>query len=398
MGATVRSWIARPILNPDLTDDPSLEDVYVGVLKQKKDISTAIQSISSILPGFQHLKRCSSNRLLLAPLNCSKISAEMENSTEKCILTEEKLKIMLREKGFDLSLLEDNFQILKVPARRVKTKAQATRASNIWPLNFHPDPNIECLIDGSIFTEHQLNLIERYMNVAVEAAKLEAVGDQNCNGSAVIVDPEDGRILAIAASKIDQHPMWHAAMLVVDLVAKLQGGGAWKLESKFEQSSDNSETIDSTDKIENYVTREINIKRKYVEEAPLYYPTSLTKINLPKEESLASSAIRRGRRNNNSSHKSEQTATNTEKCGPYLCTGYWAFLLMEPCPLCAMALLHSRVLRIFYGISNKTTGVLGTKTILHAVPGLNHRYQVWSGVLEQECQRVLQDIEHRNMN
>lgn len=398
MGATVRSWIARPILNPDLTDDPSLEDVYVGVLKQKKDISTAIQSISSILPGFQHLKRCSSNRLLLAPLNCTKISAEMENSSEKCILTEEKLKIMLREKGFDLSLLEDNFQILKVPARRVKTKAQATRASNIWPLNFHPDPNIECLIDGSIFTEHQLNLIERYMNVAVEAAKLEAVGDQNCNGSAVIVDPEDGRILAIAASKMDQHPMWHAAMLVVDLVAKLQGGGAWKLESKFEQSSDNSETIDSTDKIENYVTREINIKRKYVEEAPLYYPTSLTKINLPKEESLASSAIRRGRRNNNSSHKSEQTATNTEKCGPYLCTGYWAFLLMEPCPLCAMALLHSRVLRIFYGISNKTTGVLGTKTILHAVPGLNHRYQVWSGVLEQECQRVLQDIEHRNMN
>lgn len=398
MGATVRSWIARPILNPDLTDDPSLEDVYVGVLKQKKDISTAIQSISSILPGFQHLKRCSSNRLLLAPLNCTKISAEMENSSEKCILTEEKLKIMLREKGFDLSLLEDNFQILKVPARRVKTKAQATRASNIWPLNFHPDPNIECLIDGSIFTEHQLNLIERYMNVAVEAAKLEAVGDQNCNGSAVIVDPEDGRILAIAASKIDQHPMWHAAMLVVDLVAKLQGGGAWKLESKFEQSSDNSETIDSTDKIENYVTREINIKRKYVEEAPLYYPTSLTKINLPKEESLASSAIRRGRRNNNSSHKSEQTAINTEKCGPYLCTGYWAFLLMEPCPLCAMALLHSRVLRIFYGISNKTTGVLGTKTILHAVPGLNHRYQVWSGVLEQECQRVLQDIEHRNMN
>lgn len=400
MGTTVRSWIARPILNPDFTDDPPLEDVYVGVLKQKKDISTAIQSISSILPGFQHLKRCSSNRLLLAPLNCTKIeSAEMENSSEKCILTEDELKIMLREKGFDLSLLEDNFQILKVPARRAKTKAQASRASNIWPLNFHPDPNIECLIDGSIFTEHQLNLIERYMKVAVQAAKLEAVGDQNCNGSAVIVDPEDGRILAIAASKIDQHPIWHAAMLAVDLVAKLQGGGAWRLESKFERNSDNSETIDSTEKIESYATRELKIKRKYVEEAPLCYPTSLTKINLPKEESLVSSAIRRGRRNNSTCKSEQAGATNiAEKCGPYLCTGYWTFLLMEPCPLCAMALLHSRILRIFYGISNKTTGVLGTKTILHAVPGLNHRYQVWSGVLEQECQRVLQDIEHRNMN
>ncbi|XP_076544279.1 putative inactive tRNA-specific adenosine deaminase-like protein 3 [Osmia lignaria lignaria] len=377
--ARTRSWIARPILSSEFTDDPILEEVYVGLLKQKQNTSTAIQTVSSILPGFHHLKRCSSNKLLLAPLH-----------SPEHTLTSDKLKTMLKEKGFDLSLLEEDFQVLKVPSRAARTKAQAARATKIWPLNFHPDPNIECLIDGSVFTDQQLDLIERYMNVAIEAAKLEAIGDEHCNGSAVIVDPEDGRILAIAASRIDQHPMWHAVMLAVDLVAKLQGGGAWKL------NKDSQESVQIAD--EDYATRERRIKRKYIEEAPLYYPSSLSILNLPEEESLKSTVVKQGRRNNASkrtdSGKSEEI--NAEKCGPYLCTGYWTFLLREPCPLCAMALLHSRVSRIFYGVPNQCTGVLGSKTVLHAVPGLNHRYQVWSGVLEQDCRRVLQEIQHRN--
>ncbi|CAK9819494.1 Probable inactive tRNA-specific adenosine deaminase-like protein 3 [Anthophora quadrimaculata] len=384
-----RSWIARPILSTEFTDDPTLEDVYVGLVKQKKDISSAIQSISTILPGFHHLKRCSSNRLLLTPVNTRELSKD--DSSVECALTEDRLKEVLNERGFNLSLLEDDFQILKVPSRAARTKAQAARASKIWPLNFHPDPSIERLIDGSVFTEHQLDMIGRYMSIAVEATRLGAVGNSNCNGSAVIVDPEDGRILAVAASKIDQHPMWHAAMVAVDLVAKLQGGGAWKFDEN-PVESDVSEKRDHT-------TREKTVKRKYIEEAPLYYPKSVSKINLPKEESLISTVPRKGRKNNEStmtmdSKKSEQT----EKSGPYLCTGYWTFLLKEPCPLCAMALLHSRVSRIFYGVSNENMGVLGSKTILHAVPGLNHRYQVWSGVLEQECRQVLQEIEHRNID
>ncbi|KOC66470.1 tRNA-specific adenosine deaminase-like protein 3 [Habropoda laboriosa] len=333
-----RSWIARPILSSEFTDDPTLEDVYVGLLKQKKDISRAIKSISAVLPGFRHLKRCSSNKLLLTPVNTRELAKE--DSSVEYTLTEERLKEVLNERGFNLSLLEENFQILRVPSRAARTKVQAARSSKIWPVNFHPDPSIERLIDGSVFTEHQLDTIGRYMRVAVDAARLEAVGDSNCNGSAVIVDPEDGRILAVAASRIDQHPMWHAATLAVDLVAKLQGGGAWKLDGN---------TVESDSS---------------------------------------------GRNKDGSTKMCEQT----DKCGPYLCTGYWAFSSKEPCPLCAMALLHSRVSRIFYGVPNENTGVLGSRTILHAVPGLNHRYQVWSGVLEQECRQVLREIESRNID
>ncbi|XP_043514330.1 probable inactive tRNA-specific adenosine deaminase-like protein 3 [Frieseomelitta varia] len=401
METATRSWIAKPILSSEFVDDPPLEDVYVGLIEKRKDISIAIQRISSILPGFHHLKRCFSEKLLLAPVNCTELLTETEHSSMERSLTEDELKMVLRERGFDLSLLKDDFQMIKVPARAAKTKAQAARLSNIWPLNFHPDVNVERLIDGSVFTEYQLGLIERYMNVAVQAARLGAVGNANCNGSAVIVDPEDGRILVIAASKIDQHPMWHAAMLAVDLVAKLQGGGAWEFEEKSKQkdtvTSETSKSIDQRE-IVNRLTKETSIKRKCTEDAPLCYPTSLSRISLPKEESLECIVVRRGRRNNGSTKSEKIAATNAEKCGPYLCTGYWTFLLREPCPLCAMALLHSRVLRIFYGIPNENTGVLGSKTVLHAVPGLNHRYQVWSGVLEQECRQALQDIEHRNTN
>ncbi|XP_076650232.1 putative inactive tRNA-specific adenosine deaminase-like protein 3 [Halictus rubicundus] len=391
-----RSWLAKPILSSEFTDDPPLEDVYAGLLKQKRDISTAIPKISAILPGFNHLKRCSASKLLLAPLKTTKPLDSAGSSSEEDTLTQDELKTMLNDKGFDLTLLEDDFEIIKVPSRPARTKSQAAQASKIWPLNFHPDPTVEKLIDGSIFTERHLELIEGYMSIAVEAARLEAVGNEICNGSAVIVDPEDGRVLAIAASRIDLHPMWHAAMLAVDLVAKLQGGGAWKLIKDADQSP-NTDQEDSED----YTEREKKIKRKYAEEAPLRFPESLSSLRLPTEEPLKSTVVRPGRRNNGSKVNSEglgKAEANSEKSGPYLCTGYWSFLLKEPCPLCAMALVHSRISRIFYGVPNEATGVLGSKTILHAVPGLNHRYQVWSGVLEQECRQASQEIGRRNVD
>lgn len=227
METTTRSWTAKPILGSDFTEVLPLHEVYVGILKQRKDTSAAIQSISAVLPGFAHLKRCSNGKLLLAPLRSSELSRA--NGEEDIILGEDELKNQLKERGFDLSLFEDKFQVTKVPAKAPRTKLQAGEASKIWPVNFHPDQTIERLIDGSIFDDDCLHAIERIMSLVIEAARLEAVGDVRCTGAAAVVDPEDGRILAISAARVDQHPMWHAAMLAVDLVARLHGGGAWRL-------------------------------------------------------------------------------------------------------------------------------------------------------------------------
>ncbi|KAK2580394.1 hypothetical protein KPH14_006146 [Odynerus spinipes] len=409
METVVRSWVPKPILDPEITQDLPTIDAYVGVLKEKKDISKAIQSISTILPGIDHLKRCSGNKILLAPVRSSNLISEVNSTENNEMLREDRLKIILKEKGFDLTLLEDDLQVIKVPGTSAKTKAQATRASKIWPIKFHPDPFLEAVIDGSIFSEDQLRKIENCMTIAISAAKLEAIGNPDCNGSAVVIDPDDGRVLAIAASRIDRHPMWHASMLAIDLVAKLHGGGAWNLDEEFHQESTFlRENIQKSRDIDgNFEKRMKIIKRKYEEEAPLCYPKALAKITIPVAESLEPEWTLKGRRNNGPKKadtnvellKTDVTnpVDSNEKCGPYLCTGYWVFLLKEPCPMCAMALLHSRVARIFYGVPNERTGVLGSNGVLHAVPGLNHRYRVWSEVMREMCEQVSKEIEQRNV-
>lgn len=379
--SVARSWTPKPVLDPEITKDLPLIDAYVGILKEKKDISKAIKAISIVLPGFDHLKRCSSNKILLAPVKSF--------DTNDDVPVQERLKIFLKEKSFDLALLEDDLRVVKVPGRNARSKAQAARASKVWPLKFHPDPFLEAIVDGSIFNEDQLRGIDKYMTVAVTAAKLEAVGDSDCNGSAVVVDPEDGgKVLAIAASKMDRHPMWHASMLAVDLVAELHGGGAWNL---CEEGGVGPSRVGDR----NFEGRMRTIKRKYEEEAPLCYPRTLSKIEIPSVGSLEAKWKLQGRRNKRADAIAEPSTG--EKCGPYLCTGCWVFLLKEPCPMCAMALLHSRAARIFYGASNARTGVLGSNGILHAVPGLNHRYRVWSGILEGICEEVSNEIQRRNV-
>lgn len=76
----------------------------------------------------------------------------------------------------------------------------------------------------------------------------------------------------------------------------------------------------------------------------------------------------------------------------YLCTGLVAFAIYEPCPMCAMALVHSRVRRLFFLHPLPTGACAGcprSRPGLHvpALPGLNHRMEVWQWVSgsEQAC-------------
>lgn len=62
---------------------------------------------------------------------------------------------------------------------------------------------------------------------------------------------------------------------------------------------------------------------------------------------------------------------------PYLCTGYDAYLLHEPCVMCAMALVHSRLRRVIYCVPDAQRGALGGALKLHSQRSLNHRYSVW---------------------
>ena len=54
-----------------------------------------------------------------------------------------------------------------------------------------------------------------------------------------------------------------------------------------------------------------------------------------------------------------------------------------------MALVHSRIRRVFYGCEDQVIGALGSKYSLHVQHGLNHHYEVFTGVLQEQCQQLM---------
>ena len=62
---------------------------------------------------------------------------------------------------------------------------------------------------------------------------------------------------------------------------------------------------------------------------------------------------------------------------------------LEPCPMCAGALVNARVARVIYGCADPKAGALQTLFTLGSDPRLNHRFEVRGGILEDACANLL---------
>ena len=60
--------------------------------------------------------------------------------------------------------------------------------------------------------------------------------------------------------------------------------------------------------------------------------------------------------------------------------------------MCAMAIVHARVRRLVFGAWDPRAGAAGSVTDIFALPGLNHRVDVFGGVLMEECGRLLREF------
>ena len=65
------------------------------------------------------------------------------------------------------------------------------------------------------------------------------------------------------------------------------------------------------------------------------------------------------------------------------------YVNIEPCPMCAGAIVLSRLNRIVYGARDPKAGACGSVVDVTGHPGLNHRVEVEEGILERDCREII---------
>jgi tRNA(adenine34) deaminase len=76
----------------------------------------------------------------------------------------------------------------------------------------------------------------------------------------------------------------------------------------------------------------------------------------------------------------------------YRLTGTTLYVTLEPCAMCAGAMVHARVERLVYAATDPRAGAAGSVFNVAQNPALNHRLEVVSGVLADECGALLRDF------
>ena len=78
--------------------------------------------------------------------------------------------------------------------------------------------------------------------------------------------------------------------------------------------------------------------------------------------------------------------------GSYRLNGTTLYVTLEPCVMCAAAIVHARVGRLVFGAWDPKAGAAGSTTNVFGLPSMNHRVDVFGGVLMDECARLLSDF------
>ncbi len=83
------------------------------------------------------------------------------------------------------------------------------------------------------------------------------------------------------------------------------------------------------------------------------------------------------------------------KLGGWRLSGTTLYVTLEPCPMCAGAILQARIDRVVFGAWDPKAGAAGSLINILGFPLFNHRVEVLSGILEQECGGILKSFFRR---
>lgn len=305
------------ILGDEYYQTLPLIKVFIGHVKQPKDISKLFEILNEKLP-LKYLLHL--KRVRKKDILLSPVS--FLNSD-----TQESIQEYIERNIPEIKDCFEYFREATVPLTPPLTRKQYMENLRHWSLNFHPNHYIETIMSDQPFKQSEARNHRIYMALTFEIVKwyfnIKSYEDilQSDFNAAVVVDPTINSVVTLAVDNRHEHPLQHPAMLAIDNVAKTQEGGAWKID------------IDDT------------LKEDLKEKFKIQYGT------------------RSG------------TAES-----PYLCTGYYVYLLREPCIMCSMGLVHARAKKIFFSLDTPLGG-LKSKTKLQCIESLNHRFEVFTGFL-----------------
>ncbi len=81
-----------------------------------------------------------------------------------------------------------------------------------------------------------------------------------------------------------------------------------------------------------------------------------------------------------------------KKLGDWRLEGCTIYVTLEPCPMCAGALMQSRIDECVIGCMNPKAGCAGSVTNILEMDGFNHKVKVRSGILEEECSSMMKSF------
>ena len=81
-----------------------------------------------------------------------------------------------------------------------------------------------------------------------------------------------------------------------------------------------------------------------------------------------------------------------EKIGNYRLLESTMYVTLEPCVMCAGAIVHARIAKLVYAVKDDKTGACGSVFNITQADKLNHRVRIEKGILEKECRTLIQDF------
>lgn len=110
-------------------------------------------------------------------------------------------------------------------------------------------------------------------------------------------------------------------------------------------------------------------------------------------EIIAEGGNRKERENNALRHaETVALAAAAEKVGNWWLEDCDVYVTLEPCPMCAGAMILSRVRKVFFGAYDEKSGAAGSRVNLFEKGLFNHDIEVEGGVLREECAAVLSEF------